>query len=117
MGGVTVAAGTRRAIELPVASLPTDTSLSMPVAVVNGLRPGPKVWLNAVIHGDELNGVEIIRQVLQLLKPRDLHGTVLGGADRERLRILNEAGNCPTPHLNALPRIAGARSRPEDHRS
>ena len=70
-------AGARRHIELPVARLPTDTSLSMPVAVVNGLRPGPNVWLNAVIHGDELNGVEIIRQVLQLLKPRELKGTVL----------------------------------------
>jgi predicted deacylase len=77
IAGVTVPPGTRRHIELPVARLPTDTSLSMPVAVVNGLRPGPKVWLNAVIHGDELNGVEIIRQVLQLLKPRELSGTVL----------------------------------------
>jgi predicted deacylase len=77
IAGVTVPAGARRHIELPVARLPTDTSLSMPVAVVNGLRPGPKVWLNAVIHGDELNGVEIIRQVLQLLKPRELKGTVL----------------------------------------
>jgi hypothetical protein len=49
----------------------------MPVAVINGLRPGPTLWLNAVIHGDEVNGVEIIRQLLQTLRPRELAGTVI----------------------------------------
>lgn len=77
VGGVTVAAGRRRNIEIPVAKLPTDTSLSLPVAVINGLRPGPKVWLNAAIHGDELNGVEIIRQLLPQLRPRELSGTII----------------------------------------
>ena len=72
-----MAAGTRRDVELPVARLPTDTSLSLPVAVVNGLRPGPTFWLSAAIHGDELNGVEIIREVLQRLRPRQLAGTVI----------------------------------------
>lgn len=77
IAGVQVAPGCRRHVELPVARLPTDTSLSLPVSVVNGRRPGPKVWLNAVIHGDELNGVEIIRQVLNVLRPRELAGTVV----------------------------------------
>jgi len=77
IGGVTVAPGTRRDVELPVARLPTDTSLSLPVAVVNGLRPGPRLWVSAAIHGDELNGVEIIREVLQQLRPRQLAGTVI----------------------------------------
>jgi uncharacterized protein len=75
--GEVVPAGSRRHVEIPVARLPTDTSLSLPVSVVNGRRPGPKVWLNAVIHGDELNGVEIIRQVLSVLRPRELAGTVV----------------------------------------
>ncbi|MGH9243508.1 MAG: succinylglutamate desuccinylase/aspartoacylase family protein [Acidimicrobiales bacterium] len=77
VGGVTVPPGRRHNLEIPVAKLPTDTSLSLPVAVVNGLRPGPTVWLNAAIHGDEINGVEIIRQLLRLLRPRELHGTVI----------------------------------------
>jgi len=74
---VAVAPGTRRHIELPVARLPTDTSLSLPVAVINGLRPGPTMWLNAVIHGDELNGVEIIRELIQRLRPREMCGAVI----------------------------------------
>jgi hypothetical protein len=77
IGAVTVAAGSRRALEIPVARLPTDTYLSLPVQVVNGLRPGPTVWLSGAIHGDELNGVEIIRQVLRGLRPRELRGTVI----------------------------------------
>jgi uncharacterized protein len=77
VGGVTVEAGQRKNIEIPVAKLPTDTSLSLPVAVLNGLRPGPTLWLNAAIHGDELNGVEIIRQLLPRLTPRRLSGTII----------------------------------------
>ena len=95
MGGVTVPAGTRRAIELPVASLPTDTSLSMSVAVVHGLRPGPTVWLSGTVHGDELNGIEIIRQVLRLLRPRELVGTVLGVPIVNVFGFLNESRYLP----------------------
>jgi predicted deacylase len=72
-----VAPGRRQNLEIPVAKLPTDTWLSLPIAVVNGLRPGPKLWLNAAIHGDEINGVEIIRQLLPRLRPRELRGTVI----------------------------------------
>jgi hypothetical protein len=77
IGAVTVAPGRRQSIEIPVARLPTDTSLSLPVAVVHGSRPGPRIWLSAAVHGDELNGVEIIRRVLPLLRPRALAGTVI----------------------------------------
>ena len=51
IAGTSVSPGTRRAIELPVTPLPTDTSLSMSVMVVNGLRPGPTMWLSGAIHG------------------------------------------------------------------
>jgi uncharacterized protein len=95
IGGVTVRAGTRKAIELPVASLPTDTSLSMTVGVVRGLRPGPTVWLSGTVHGDELNGIEIIRQVLRLLKPRELVGTVLAVPIVNVFGFLNESRYLP----------------------
>jgi predicted deacylase len=63
--------------ELPVARMITGSPLSIPVLVLHGSAPGPTVWLDAAIHGDELNGVEIIRRVLDLLDPRTLAGTVL----------------------------------------
>ena len=72
-----VEAGTRRHFEIPAGRLPSGSYLSLPLEVVHGLRPGPTVWLSGAIHGDEIVGVEIIRQVLGHLDPRDLAGTVL----------------------------------------
>lgn len=77
VGGTTVASGTEQRIELPVARLPTQTMLSLPVHVINGHSDGPHLWLSAAIHGDELNGVEIIRQVLEQVKPNELKGALL----------------------------------------
>ena len=49
-----------------------------PVLVVNGFKSGPTVCLTAAIHGDELNGIEIVRRVLYDLDPADLTGAVIG---------------------------------------
>ncbi|MGH7127773.1 MAG: succinylglutamate desuccinylase/aspartoacylase family protein [Planctomycetaceae bacterium] len=77
ISGVSVGRGERQRIEIPVSMLPTETWLSIPVEVVRGARPGPRVWLSAAVHGDELNGVEIIRLVLERLDPQSLRGTVI----------------------------------------
>ncbi|MBI2572139.1 MAG: succinylglutamate desuccinylase/aspartoacylase family protein [Candidatus Schekmanbacteria bacterium] len=49
----------------------------MPVAVCYGVEPGPRLWLSAAVHGDELNGVEIVRRVLDALDPGRLRGAVV----------------------------------------
>jgi predicted deacylase len=49
-----------------------------PVLVVHGPREGPTVCLTAAVHGDELNGIEIVRRVLYGLEPEALTGTVIG---------------------------------------
>ncbi len=49
----------------------------MPVHVVHGRRPGPRLFVTAAIHGDELNGVEIIRRLLQLPLLRKLRGALI----------------------------------------
>ena len=69
--------GQSRRLDIPVSRLPTQTLLSLPVTVVNGIEAGPKLWLSAAIHGDELNGVEIIRQVLAQIQPEQLRGTLI----------------------------------------
>jgi predicted deacylase len=48
------------------------------VLVVNGVRDGPTLCLTAALHGDELNGIEIVRRVLYELDPQQLSGTVVG---------------------------------------
>lgn len=77
IAGEKILAGQRRRLEIPVARLPTQTLLSLPVTVINGIETGPRLWLSAAIHGDELNGVEIIRQVLEQIQPQFLSGTLI----------------------------------------
>ncbi|MGA0200044.1 MAG: M14 family metallopeptidase, partial [Prochlorotrichaceae cyanobacterium] len=77
IGGKTILPGSQCSFELPVAKLPTQTQLSLPVSVIHGRRPGPCLWLSAAIHGDEINGVEIIRQVLSQVFPKTLRGTLI----------------------------------------
>ncbi len=53
-------------------------SVDTPVLVAHGAEPGPVLCLTAAVHGDELNGIEIVRRVLHELEPNALSGTVVG---------------------------------------
>jgi predicted deacylase len=77
IGGQSIGPGERRLVDLPVSRLSNHTPVTLPVQVIHGSRPGPTMFLSAAIHGDELNGVEIIRRVLRLLAPGNLAGTLL----------------------------------------
>jgi predicted deacylase len=77
IGGEKVPAGTRKLVDLPVSKLSNRTPVTLPVHVLHGPRPGPAMFVSAAIHGDELNGVEIIRRVLRSLQPSNLSGTLL----------------------------------------
>ncbi|GGN15503.1 succinylglutamate desuccinylase/aspartoacylase family protein [Halarchaeum nitratireducens] len=49
----------------------------LPVTIRNGAEPGPTVFLSAAIHGDELNGIEVVRTVAQDWPDANLHGTLV----------------------------------------
>ena len=57
----------------------TSSSLNfnVPVIVVHGKYQGPVVGITAALHGDELNGIEIVRQVLKGIDPKKLAGTIV----------------------------------------
>lgn len=75
--GHVVAPGTQAKVELPIARLMSGTPVALPVLVVHGKNDGPTVWLAAAVHGDELCGIEIIRRVLDVVKPDSMTGTVI----------------------------------------
>lgn len=77
IGDTEVRPGERVNLNLPVADLYTSTSLGMPVQVICGRRAGPVMFVSAAIHGDELNGVEVIRRLLKLKVLRQIRGTLL----------------------------------------
>lgn len=51
--------------------------VKLPVTIVNGPLEGPTVFLSAAIHGDELNGIEVVREVAHEWDHDDLRGTVV----------------------------------------
>jgi len=77
INGSQVNPGTRTTIDLPAGRLYTHTPMTMPVHVINGKHAGPRLFISAAIHGDEINGVEIIRRVLNLPALKRLRGTLI----------------------------------------
>ena len=77
IAGQHVPPGTRCTIDVHLPPLYTHTPMVMPVHVVRGKREGPVLLLSAAIHGDELNGIEIIRRILQLPALSRVKGTII----------------------------------------
>lgn len=77
VGGVSIAPGTRATVELELARLHTHTPVDMPVQVIHGRNDGPVLCVSAAIHGDELNGIEIVRRLVALPQLKRLRGTLI----------------------------------------
>jgi uncharacterized protein len=77
INGTEIRPGSRQTLGVPIPSLNTNTSLTMPVHVIRGKKEGARLMICAAIHGDELNGVEIIRRILNLRTLARLRGTLI----------------------------------------
>ncbi|WP_019557489.1 succinylglutamate desuccinylase/aspartoacylase family protein [Thiomicrorhabdus arctica] len=77
IGGITILPGERKTVDLVVGKLYTHSELTMPVQVLCGKQAGPVLFVSAAIHGDELNGVEIIRRLLKVKTLSRLKGTLI----------------------------------------
>lgn len=54
----------RTTVNIEIAKLHTRTPLFIPIIIERSRKPGPTILLSAGIHGDEVNGVEIVRQII-----------------------------------------------------
>jgi predicted deacylase len=77
VAGKEISPGQSAIIDLPVANLYTHTQMTMPVHVINGRHDGPTVFITAALHGDELNGIEIIKRLLGQSALKRLRGCLL----------------------------------------
>jgi len=64
-------------LNIDIARLHTRTAIEVPVIISRGKEPGPVILLNAGIHGDEVNGVEIVRQIIAKNYHKPQKGTVI----------------------------------------
>jgi predicted deacylase len=77
IGEFVILPGEQRKIDLPVAKLYTDADVSLPVHIIRSKKLGPTIFISAAVHGDELNGIEIIRRLISENKFKITKGTVI----------------------------------------
>ncbi len=77
LGGIHVMQGETREIYLKVSESFLSSSIQVPVTVFRGKRPGPTGFVVAAIHGDEINGVDIVRQLIFDMDLDRLSGTLI----------------------------------------
>lgn len=77
IGNIEVFPGERIKSQLKVASLYDYTQLSIPIEIIRGRSHGPRLFICAAIHGDEINGVEIIKRLLQKKLLKSIRGTLI----------------------------------------
>lgn len=62
--GQTIQPGKNAQVILNIYKLPTHTLIEIPVFIFNGKKPGPTVLFLAGMHGDEINGIEVVRKLI-----------------------------------------------------
>lgn len=77
INGEQVPTGQARIVALPVPRLNSGDQSTMPIHVLHSKKDGPRLFLSAAIHGDELNGIEVIRRVLSHKALKRLRGTLV----------------------------------------
>ena len=65
INGATVAPGKNKLLRIEIARLPTGTLIDIPVHIFNAKKAGPTLLIQAGLHGDEINGVETLRRMLE----------------------------------------------------
>ena len=60
IGGHSIAPGTSMDVRLPISQTYTGDAINIPLRIIRGKEPGPKIFVTAAIHGDEINGTGII---------------------------------------------------------
>lgn len=65
ISGKRIAPGEMMKVKTKLARLPSGTEIDLPVYVYRAAKPGPVVLLSGGLHGDEINGIEIVRRMLE----------------------------------------------------
>lgn len=95
IGGQIINPGETKKLELEMPPLYTSTNMSIPVYVKCGKRPGPTMFVSAAIHGDELNGIEIVGRLIHSKSIERLRGTLIAVPMVNVYGVLNQSRYLP----------------------
>ena len=77
IGNVTTKCGEKVCGKLLAGEFSTGTEVYLPFIVINGVEDGNTVWVNACVHGNELNGVLAAQKLARTIQPNEVHGAVI----------------------------------------
>jgi predicted deacylase len=95
LAGMKIPSGRRKDLKIRISEFYTATPVFIPVTVTNGARSGPVVYVVAAIHGNEINGIEMVRQVRGFVDPRRLRGTLILVMIANPISFLNMSRDLP----------------------
>ena len=75
--GKEIPRGKRVQLSLDIAKLHTQTKIEVPIIVERAEEDGPTILITGGIHGDEINGVEIVRQIVSKGYNKPIKGMVI----------------------------------------
>ena len=77
IGGEQIAPGQDKLVHISIDRLPTGTLIDVPIYVFNSEKPGPTILIQAGLHGDEINGIEIVRRMIHEKYFKIKKGTII----------------------------------------
>ncbi|MGB6153523.1 MAG: succinylglutamate desuccinylase/aspartoacylase family protein [Pricia sp.] len=75
--GQTIAKGKGALVNLDIAKLHTRTKIQVPIIIERGKKDGPTLLITGGIHGNEINGIEIVRQLIAKKYNKPDYGMVI----------------------------------------
>jgi len=95
IAGQKVESGESKKLEIPIGTLYTDIEMYLPVFVKRGKKEGPVFFVCAALHGDELNGIEIISRIINSKRIQTLKGTLIAVPLVNAYGVLNQSRYLP----------------------
>lgn len=77
IAGREIKPGEQLSFDIPIVDLSTRTPMTMPVQVIHGIEEGPRLFVSAAVHGDEINGIEIVHRLMADPGLAQLRGTLI----------------------------------------
>ncbi|MDX1454478.1 MAG: succinylglutamate desuccinylase/aspartoacylase family protein [Gammaproteobacteria bacterium] len=93
--GNSIAPGERASFNLPLSTHYTNAPVEVPFRVINGRQAGPTLFISAAVHGDELNGIEIIRRLMATPALRRMKGALLAAPMLNVLGVMHKSRYLP----------------------
>jgi predicted deacylase len=77
VAGYDVKEGEARRGSIAALELADGSQMQIPLIIINGARPGPRLYVGAGIHGDEVNGIALVTRALATVDPTKLNGSIV----------------------------------------